>query len=105
MTMRAIAILGAGNGGLAAAADLTLRGYDVSLYSRSEQTLQPIRERGGIELIEGENRKLARPALVTNKMADVVANANLIMVAAPADRKSTRLNSSHIQKSRMPSSA
>jgi opine dehydrogenase len=84
MTIRAIAILGAGNGGLAAAADLTLRGYDVRLYSRSEQTLQPIRERGGIELIEGENRKLARPALVTNKMADAVANANLIMVAAPA---------------------
>ena len=29
----------------------------------------------------------------------------LIVVAGVADRKSTRLNSSHIQKSRMPSSA
>ena len=30
---------------------------------------------------------------------------NLLLNALPVDRKSTRLNSSHIQKSRMPSSA
>ena len=33
------------------------------------------------------------------------ASGNTLDVVNPADRKSTRLNSSHIQKSRMPSSA
>ena len=33
------------------------------------------------------------------------ANGKIRQVQAPGDRKSTRLNSSHIQKSRMPSSA
>ena len=33
------------------------------------------------------------------------AGATLVALMSPEDRKSTRLNSSHIQKSRMPSSA
>jgi opine dehydrogenase len=84
MRIRKIAILGAGNGGLAAAADLALGGYDARLYSRSEKRLRPIRERGGIELIEGEKKDLARPALVTSRMEDAVADADLVMIATPA---------------------
>ena len=38
MSIKKIAILGAGNGGCAAAADLTLRGFQVRLFSRSEST-------------------------------------------------------------------
>ena len=48
--VREIAIIGAGNGGCAAAADLTLRGFSVRLYGRSATTIAPVRERGGIEL-------------------------------------------------------
>ena len=36
---------------------------------------------------------------------DLTAGARRVMDSVPGDRKSTRLNSSHIQKSRMPSSA
>lgn len=84
MPFRRIAILGAGNGGCAAAADLTLRGYEVRLYSRSEATLRPIREQGGIEIVEAGEARKAIPAVVTAEIDDAVAGADLIVIAAPA---------------------
>ncbi|SRR5713226_2873866 len=84
MGIQTIAVLGAGNGGCAAAADLTLRGYEVRLYSRSESTLKPLIERGGIEIVEGWRASFARPQLMTRDMDDAVAGADLIMIAAPA---------------------
>jgi len=84
MVLRRIAILGAGNGGCAAAADLALRGYEVRLYSRSKKTLEPILKRGGIELTEAGKQNFAKPHLVTNGLGEAVAGADLIMIAAPA---------------------
>jgi opine dehydrogenase len=84
MSIQTIAVIGAGNGGCAAAADLTLRGYEVRLYSRSERTLAPVLERGGIDLVEAGKKDFARPALVTNRMNEAIASADLIMIAAPA---------------------
>ena len=49
MSIKKIAVLGAGNGGCAAAADLTLRGYEVRLFSRSESTIAKLARRGEIE--------------------------------------------------------
>ena len=43
MDIHKIAIMGAGHGGLAAAADLTKRGFDVRLHARREESLAPIR--------------------------------------------------------------
>src|SRR3989337_2016864 len=60
MSIRKIAVLGAGNGGCAAAADLTLRGYEVRLFSRSESTLSPSVQRGGLELLEDGEDKVPR---------------------------------------------
>ncbi|MGH7836153.1 MAG: NAD(P)-binding domain-containing protein, partial [Candidatus Binatia bacterium] len=84
MSIHRIAILGAGNGGCAAAADLTLRGHEVRLYSRSEATLRPIREQGGIEIVEAGKARKATPPLVTSDINDAVAGADLIIIAAPA---------------------
>jgi len=84
MAIDKIAVFGAGNGGCAAAADLSLKGYEVRLYSRSESTLQPIRERGGIEIVEAGKSSFARPDLVTPDIAEAVAGAELVMIAAPA---------------------
>ena len=55
---------------------------------------------------EGSNDRLPGLAaeLVSRKVA-VIATSGGPRPALAADRKSTRLNSSHIQKSRMPSSA
>lgn len=84
MALRKIAILGAGNGGCAAAADLTLRGYEVRLYTRSQSTLNPILEKGGIEIVEAGTTQFAAPSLLTSKIADAVGGADLIIIAAPS---------------------
>ena len=47
---RSVAVLGAGNGGCAAAADLADRGYEVRLFSRARERLDHIRERGGLQM-------------------------------------------------------
>ena len=49
MAVKTVAILGAGHGGCAAAADLTRRGFAVRLHARNAERLAPLRERGGIE--------------------------------------------------------
>ncbi|MFQ5904180.1 MAG: NAD/NADP octopine/nopaline dehydrogenase family protein, partial [Candidatus Binatia bacterium] len=59
-------------------------GYAVRLYSRSRATLQPILERGGIKISEGGKQDFAQPCLVTSDMAEAVADAELIMIAAPS---------------------
>ncbi len=84
MSIKTIAILGAGNGGCAAAADLTLRGYEVRLFSRSESTLMPIAKRGGIELVENGEEKFAAPHFISSHLPQVVNGADLIVVAAPS---------------------
>src|SRR5918994_2155024 len=84
MSIRKIAVLGAGNGGCAAAAELTLRGYEVRLFSRSESTLEPIAKRGGIELVEDGQNSFAAPYFVSPHLPPVVNGADLIIIAAPA---------------------
>jgi opine dehydrogenase len=84
MSIRKIAVLGAGNGGCAAAADLTLRGYEVRLFSRSESTLLPIVKRGGIELVENGEGKFAAPFFISSHLSPVVRGVDLIIIAAPA---------------------
>src|SRR5262250_2382806 len=84
MSIKKIAVLGAGNGGCAAAADLTLRGSEVRLFSRSENTLMPIAKRGGIELVEDGVEQFATPLMVSAHLAPVVNGADLIIIAAPA---------------------
>ena len=84
MSIRKIAVLGAGNGGCAAAADLTLRGYEVRLFSRSESTLAPIDKRGGIELVENGQEKFAVPFFVSSHLPPVVSDVDLIIIAVPA---------------------
>ncbi len=83
MTIRTIAVLGAGHGGFGAAADLSLRGYQVRLYARNEASLAPIRRTGGIH-VEGVRTGFASLAAVTTDMAEAVAGADLITVVLPA---------------------
>jgi len=84
MAIKKIAVLGAGNGGCAAAADLTLRGFEVRLFSRSDKTLLPIMKRGGITLVEGGAENLAGLYFVSTLIIPVVNGADLIIVAAPS---------------------
>jgi len=84
MSIKKIAVLGAGNGGCAAAADLTLRGYEVRLFSRSESTIAKLAKRGEIELIEDGEKKFAAPYFMSPHLPPVVQGVDLIVVAAPA---------------------
>jgi len=84
MAIKKIAVLGAGNGGCATAADLTLRGFEVRLFSRTDKTLLPIMKRGGITLVEGGTEKFAGLFFVSPLIIPVVTGADLIIVAAPA---------------------
>jgi opine dehydrogenase len=84
MSIQKIAVLGAGNGGCAAAADLTLRGFEVRLFSRSESTIARLANRGEIELIENGGKKSAAPYFMSPHLPPVVQGADLIIIATPA---------------------
>lgn len=84
MAINKIAVLGAGNGGCAAAADLTLRGFEVRLFSRSEETLMPIRKLGGITLVENDEEKFTAPYFVSPHLPPVIDGVDLIIVTVPA---------------------
>ena len=79
-----VAVLGAGNGGCAAAADLTLRGFSVSLYSRRLQTLKPIIEAGGINLLDDSGEKFVTFTGVTDDLETALRDAEVILIVVPA---------------------
>lgn len=78
-----IAVVGAGNGGMAIAAHQTLKGYKVNLFSFFGRELKPIIEKGGIEVFGGVEG-FARLNLVTESLEECVKDAQVIMVVAPA---------------------
>ena len=80
---RQIAVLGAGHGGCAAAADLTRRGFDVRLHARRDERLQPLREAGGITA-SGVLEGLIPIALMTTDVAEAVDGADVIMLVVPS---------------------
>jgi len=83
MAVKTVAILGAGHGGFAAAADLTRRGYSVRLQARNPQRLVALRERGGIEgrgIVQGHIPVMA----TTTDVAEAVKGADLIMLVVPS---------------------
>ena len=84
MSIEKVAVLGAGNGGCATAADLSIRGFETRLYSRSEKTLAPLLRRGGIELVEHGQETFGRPHLITPSLDEAVAGADLVTIAVPA---------------------
>jgi opine dehydrogenase len=83
MAVKTVAILGAGHGGFAAAADLTHRGYSVRLQARNPDRLTALRERGGIE-VRGILQGHIPIALTTTEVSEAVKGADLIMLVVPS---------------------
>jgi len=79
--IRRVAVLGAGHGGCAAAAVLTLKGYEVRLHSRTEERLHPLRQ--GIT-VRHTHEGLATPSLLTTRLQDAVRGADLVMLVVPS---------------------
>jgi opine dehydrogenase len=94
-----IAVLGAGHGGHAMTADLSMAGHEVNLYElpEFEDNIRPIREKGGIyitarrppaeefQLPGGGRTGFAKiTGKVTTNIEDAVKDVNLIMLVVPA---------------------
>ncbi len=89
MSVDGIAVIGAGHGGQAIAADLSLGGFKVNLYSRSKETLSPIITAKGIEL-EGKARHhgFARLRRITTNIREAIAGVGLVVVVVPTSAHS-----------------
>lgn len=78
-----VAILGAGNGGCAAAVDLGGRGYDTRLWSRSAVRLEPLRSAGGIAYTGALGEGHQPLKTITTDMAEAMEEADLVLVMVP----------------------
>ncbi len=77
-------VMGAGNGGLAVAAHLILKGFPVSLFNRSQFRLSGVLARGGVE-VEGEVQGFAPLDVVTTEVEVAIDQADVLMVVVPAN--------------------
>lgn len=85
-----VCIIGAGNGGLAAAADLTLRGNEVVLAElpKFEENIKEIKKKGGIFLKALKSTRLkegfAKIDKVTTNIGEAISNSNIIFIITPS---------------------
>lgn len=81
-----MAVVGAGAGGLALAADMTRAGVDVRLLELPEfrSTLEAIRAQGGIRRRDATGEIVAMPAMVTDDPAAALSGVELIQFSIPA---------------------
>lgn len=77
------AVLGAGHGGLAMAGHLSLKGFEVRLYNRTDANLEGVRWHGGVK-VRGAAEGFAPLALATSRLEEAVDGADVIMVVTPA---------------------
>lgn len=82
--MTRVAVLGAGNGGLAAVADLVRRGHEVSLWNRSPEPLSEIRRLGGIDYAGCLGEGFAPLSLASTSMKEAIESADVALVCLPA---------------------
>lgn len=78
-----IAVLGAGNGGHAMAAELTLKGHDVVLHTGNEAKLHDLQKNGGITISGVLGDRHVPLTAVTNDIKKAVTNAQLIAMPVP----------------------
>ncbi len=81
-----ITVIGAGHGGKAMAAHLSLMGFQVTLYNRTFDHISALKARGGIELESSESSAhgFARLAGVTSDMQEALQEAHMVMVVVPS---------------------
>lgn len=78
-----VCVIGAGNGGVAMAGHLGLKGHRVRLYSRAEEKVAPVRQSGGIT-VTGTVEGFGPVECATTDLAEAVKGADVIMVTTPA---------------------
>ena len=85
MKVNKVAILGGGNGGITAAADLSNRGFEVSLFQSEKfcKNLDVIKEKGEIILQTLDSESVEKVNLVTDDIEKAILGAQIIMLAIP----------------------
>lgn len=84
-----IAVLGGGNGGYAAAAELAEKGHRVRLWRRDAAALAPVLECGSISLIDGKGEREVAIPTSTASLQEAISGAALILIALPATAHET----------------
>ena len=80
-----ITVLGSGNGGYAAAADLASRGYEVTMYEGYDVSrLRPIQDQGGIQLTGPYKEQFVEIKDVTTDPKQASEDADILLVTVPA---------------------
>jgi len=86
MDIKRVAVVGAGNGGITAAADLKNRGKEVSLYElpQFKKNIDDLRQAGSITVIEESGQFTATPDLLTTDIREAIEGAQVILVTIPS---------------------
>jgi opine dehydrogenase len=86
--MKKIAVLGAGGTGHAIAADLTLSGFDISLYEEPtfKEKLKYALQRGGIGITGAAGQGFARVSQITTDLEEALEGTEIILVSVVATR-------------------
>src|SRR5699024_2368369 len=85
-----ICILGAGNGGLAAASDLTIRGFKVILAELPEfkENIEEVQNKGGVflETLNSTGLKggFAEIYKVTSNISEAISEADIVLIITPS---------------------
>jgi opine dehydrogenase len=94
-------VIGAGHGGKGMAAHLALMGFPTTLYNRTEENIEIIQTRGGIELssFEGGPHGFGELVLATSDFGEAVKNADVIMAVLPSSAHAdiARLAAPHLR--------
>ena len=79
-------VVGAGHGGKAMAAHLSLKGFEVNLYNRTPEHIAVIKARGGIELesYDGGPHGFGELNIVTSEIQAAMEAADVVMVVVPS---------------------
>lgn len=81
-----VAVIGAGAGGRAMAAHLSLAGCEVRLYDCSHEVVQGLRAVGGVNFTvrDAGQTRIVKVAIITDKLSEAVRGADVIAVVVPA---------------------
>lgn len=82
-----VTVIGAGNSGLAMAAHLSYYGHDISLWNRSERTIEKVIETHTIT-VHGVINGVVKIGKVTTDISSVLQDTEMILITTPASSHS-----------------
>lgn len=85
MQVTKVAILGAGNGGITAAADLTQKGFKVNIFESDKfcKNLDVIKEKNEITVEYKGSTSVEKINLITNDIKEAIDSCEIIMIVVP----------------------